>query len=100
MSYVVMAEIRCKPERIAAFEVFMERHATASRAEPGCQVFDVCQEADRPAVFVLYEVYADEAAYQAHRATTHYERFSREAATMLETVGDSLFVSRRVLARR
>jgi quinol monooxygenase YgiN len=100
MSYVVLAELRGKPERIEEFEAFMERHAAASRAEPGCLVFDVCRDPADPQAFVLYEVYSDEAAYQAHRATAHYERFSREAGAMLEHTGESLLVSRRVLSRR
>lgn len=99
MRYVVLAELRARPERIAELDAFMARHAAAARDEPGCLVFDLCRDPADAAVFVLYEVYLDEAAYAAHRATAHYARFSREAPALVEAAGDSLLVSRRVLAR-
>ncbi len=100
MHYVVSAEFRAKPACVEEFGGFIDRHAAASRGEPGCLVFDVCQDPEHPAVFVLYEVYRDEGAYQAHRATAHYGRFFETAAALLEPAGETLFVNRRVLARR
>ncbi|MEE8436005.1 MAG: putative quinol monooxygenase [bacterium] len=100
INYVVTAEFRARPECVAAFGAFMDRHAALSREEPGCLAFDVCQAPNDGAVFVLYEVYLDEAAYQAHRATPHYGRFQKTAPDLLERAEDSLFVSRRVFARR
>ena len=80
MDYVVSAEFRAKPACVAEFGKFIDRHAAASREEPGCLVFDVCQHPDDEAVFVLYEVYRDEGAYQAHRATAHYGPRKRNEA--------------------
>jgi len=99
MAYVVLAELRARPEQVAELATFMARHAAASREEPGCLTFDVCRDPDDPAAFVLYEAYTDEAAYQTHRGTPHYARFLREAPALLEHAGESLLVSRRVLAR-
>ena len=98
-AYVVLAELRARPAREAELAAFMTRHAEASRAEPGCRVFDVCRDPADAQAFVLYEVYADEAAYQAHRATAHYARFLREAPALLESGDEGLLVSRRVLLR-
>lgn len=99
MSYVVLAELRGRAERLAELEAFMTRHAAASRAEPGCLLFEVCRDPADPAAFVLYESYVDEAAYRAHRDTAHYARFTREAPALVEHTGESLLVSRRVLTR-
>lgn len=38
------------------------------RAEDGCVVFDATRLADDPDRFFVYEVYRDEAAFQAHLA--------------------------------
>lgn len=38
------------------------------RAEEGCVVFDATRLADDPDRFFVYEVYRDEAAFQAHLA--------------------------------
>ncbi|MGW1344127.1 putative quinol monooxygenase [Kribbella sp. NPDC002412] len=40
--------------------------------EPGCLYFDVSQDQADDHHFTLYEVYADEAAVEAHRAAPHF----------------------------
>ena len=37
--------------------------------------FDVLQQSDEPTRFVLFEVYRDEAAVEAHRQSTHYAKW-------------------------
>jgi quinol monooxygenase YgiN len=51
----------------------LRRNAEASRAEPGCLEFSVYQEIDNPRVFLLYERYTNEDAFQAHRQTPHFK---------------------------
>lgn len=76
MSYVVTVVFVAKSEHRAAFREAMIENATASRTrEPGCSQFDVCENADGSEIF-LYEIYDDEAAFQAHLATDHYLRFN------------------------
>ena len=80
MSYVVAVVFVAKPEHRAEFRQEMIANATASRTqEPGCRQFDVCESADGSEIF-LYEIYDDEAAFQAHLATDHYKRFSSRVA--------------------
>ncbi|MQG57344.1 MAG: antibiotic biosynthesis monooxygenase [SAR202 cluster bacterium] len=45
----------------------------ATREEPGCFRFDILQNAEDSNLFHLYEVYADEAAIDAHREAPHYK---------------------------
>ena len=49
--------------------VVLERLATATRTEPGNEVFVVHRSRDEPDVFLGYEVFADDDALAAHRAT-------------------------------
>ena len=44
------------------------------RDEPGCFRFDILQSDEDPNRFHLYEVYADEAALEAHRNAPHYKK--------------------------
>jgi autoinducer 2-degrading protein len=64
-------------------ELFLEAitaNAAASvRDEPGCHRFDVCEDTSRPDSFLLYEVYDDASAFDAHRAAPHFAKW-REAA--------------------
>ena len=74
--FVVTVVFRAKPEFRAQFRAAMLENAAASRTdEPGCRQFDVCESADGSTIF-LYEIYDDEAAFKAHLATAHYQRFN------------------------
>ncbi len=53
--------------------------AAALEQEPGCLRFDVCENVDDPDRFVLYEVYADDAAWDAHPRTEHFARWRAAA---------------------
>jgi quinol monooxygenase YgiN len=80
MTYVVAVVFVARPEHREEFRREMIANATASRTrEPGCRQFDVCESADGKEIF-LYEIYDDEAAFQAHLATAHYKQFSSRTA--------------------
>lgn len=52
------------------------QHALNSlEREAGCLRYDVCLDPVEASAFLLYEVFADEAAYQAHRELPHYAEF-------------------------
>jgi autoinducer 2-degrading protein len=78
-------EIRVQPGRAAEFIAATLENHRGSLAEPGVLRFDVLQAAEDPASFLLYEVYRDEAAAQAHKGTAHYEAW-RKAVEPLQAV--------------
>jgi len=72
--YVVLARWRIAVghiERVLELGREMETH---SRQEPGCKAYIINQLVDDPEVVVLYEQYDDEAAFQAHLASEHFQR--------------------------
>ena len=48
----------------------------ASREEPGCLLYHAHRSLDDPNVIFLYEQYADEAAYQAHADSEHFNTYA------------------------
>ena len=72
--YVIIVEFTIKPGEMPRFMPLMLENAERSlRDEPGCRRFDVLTgEAGR---VVLYEIYDDEAAFQAHLETPHFHEF-------------------------
>lgn len=51
----------------------MQVNAAASvRDEPGCLTFDVMRDRSDVDLVWLYEVYVDEAAFEAHTQTAHF----------------------------
>jgi len=76
----LVVSIEVPPASRDRFLAAIRAQAAASLAEePGCLRFDVCAVEDDPTRFVLYEVYADEAALAAHGETPHFARW-RQAA--------------------
>lgn len=62
--------------REALREAVRENAASSLRLEPGCQVFDVCENAASPEFF-LYEVYGSEQEFRAHLETDHFRAFDQ-----------------------
>lgn len=50
--------------------------ATASRAEPGCRLYQPCRDPEDPRAFLVFEVYDDAAAFEAHGASEHFQRIA------------------------
>jgi (4S)-4-hydroxy-5-phosphonooxypentane-2,3-dione isomerase len=65
--------VRMKPEyRDQILKGALEDGRGSREDEPGCLRFDVIQDDSDPNTIYFYEVYRDDAALQAHRASPHY----------------------------
>jgi len=68
----IIVHFESKPDKIDAFKEAIVAHATRClQLEPGCLQFDVVQDPKNPSHFAVYEVYTDQAAIDAHRASAH-----------------------------
>jgi quinol monooxygenase YgiN len=85
MSYVLQVELRVKPENVQAFTKMVLENAAAARGEPGCRHFDVLADPKDPTRMMLYEIYDDEKAFEAHQQTAHFKRYLAEAVPLLAT---------------
>jgi quinol monooxygenase YgiN len=72
-----------KPDCIEAFKEATIENARQSVQEPGVARFDVVQQPDEPAHFVLVEVYRDAEAPSRHKETTHYLAWRDAVAGMM-----------------
>jgi quinol monooxygenase YgiN len=97
--FTVVVQMQVQPGRRAEFLAGMAENAASSvRDEPGCRRFDVCSVGADEHRFVLYEHYTDAAAFDAHRASPHFQQWRAVAervlvpGTQLTTTG-SLLVS-------
>ena len=55
-------------------ELMFRELRDASRAEEGVVAFDIARSREQPDQFALWEVYRDQAALDAHMASTHFQR--------------------------
>ena len=80
---IVHVHIQVKSEVVGPFIEATRANARNSRQEPGVLRFDIVQQADDPARFVLVEIYRDAAAQAAHRETAHYLVWRDTVAAMM-----------------
>ncbi|MGH9469502.1 MAG: putative quinol monooxygenase [Terriglobia bacterium] len=80
---VVHVHIRVKPEFIEAFRRATLENARNSVKEPGVARFDVMQQQDDPARFVLVEAYRTSDAPARHKETPHYLAWRERAEPMM-----------------
>jgi len=80
---IVHVHVHAKPESVEAFKNATLANAQSSLKEPGVVRFDVLQQQDDPAQFVLVEVYRNAAAAAAHKETPHYPVWRDAVAPMM-----------------
>ncbi len=75
MAYVVTARWTAKPGSEDTVLDALRHMIEPSRAEPGCLLYQPTRDLDDPRVFLIYEIYDDEAAYEAHAASEHAQQW-------------------------
>ena len=81
----MLIKVRVKPDKLARFLEVIEHDALRSEAdEPGCLRFIVMRDSEDPNMYLFYEVYRDEAAREAHRATPHFAEWSEVSKECLD----------------
>jgi quinol monooxygenase YgiN len=83
MSFVLVVNIRVKPENVDGFMAKLRENALAARKEPGCKQFEALVDPKDKTKVMLYEVYADEKAFETHQATAHFKKYLAEAVPLL-----------------
>jgi (4S)-4-hydroxy-5-phosphonooxypentane-2,3-dione isomerase len=82
--YVVLVDFRLKAGARTAFRNLVDDNARQSgRLEPGCRRFDVIEPRDVEDSVLLYEIYRDRAAFEAHLRSEHYARFDASSADLV-----------------
>ena len=85
MAYVVTAKWTAKEGEEEAVAAAVENLLEPSRAEPGILFYQPHRDPEDPRVFFFYEQYSDRAAYDAHIASEHFQRWGLgEAIPRLE----------------
>jgi (4S)-4-hydroxy-5-phosphonooxypentane-2,3-dione isomerase len=80
---IVHVHVRVKPEFIEAFRAATVENASNSVKEAGIARFDVIQQADDPARFILVEVYRTLEATARHKETAHYLKWRDAVGPMM-----------------
>lgn len=74
--FSIFGTIHVVPEKRALFlEALLDDAKGSIENEEGCYRFDVLESQSDPNCFHLFEVYTDEATFEAHKQTPHFLRW-------------------------
>ena len=79
----VIATFIPKPGQDKGVEQVLRGMVSPTRNEPGCNRYDLYCTKDSPASYVLFEIYKDQAALEAHRGTEHYKSYRARIPELL-----------------
>ena len=93
MAFVCSATWTAQPGSEDVVRDALTHLAPASRDEPGCRTYVVHQDPAQPAVFQIFEVYDDEAAFKAHATYPHFEQYALGLAIPLLAGRERVFTT-------
>jgi quercetin dioxygenase-like cupin family protein/quinol monooxygenase YgiN len=81
---VRIAELDIDPARLATYLAIVQPEMKESiEKEPGVLALYAVAEKDNPARLTFLEVYADDSAYEQHRATPHFQHYLQATSEMI-----------------
>ncbi len=73
--YVNVVDLDIKPGQVEKFIAFAKQNGADAVKEPGCREHNIVVSKTDPNHIMLFEVYDNEAALNAHKATDHFKKF-------------------------
>jgi quinol monooxygenase YgiN len=94
MSISLIAKLKVQPGKEADFEAAAkEMIATVRTAEPGTLAYILHKNSKDPTEFIYYELYQDQAAFDAHGKTDHMRAFGGKIGAILAGRPELTFLS-------
>ncbi|WP_310526442.1 putative quinol monooxygenase [Nocardioides sp.] len=84
------AEFTARLDAESQVAALMRDLSEAVRAEPGCVTFEPFVRDDNPLHWVIFEVYRDLEAFEAHIGSEHGRVFNKALAGLIEGQGSEL----------
>jgi len=84
---VRMAELEIDPDQLEIYRLLLTEEIEASVAlEPGVLSLNAVSLKDSPQKIRILEVYANQAAYEAHLQTPHFLKYKNRTAGMVKSL--------------
>lgn len=87
---VIVARVAVKEGQEKAFIEIASKLVAATRAEEGNLFYTLYQSTENPSIFIFYEEYKDDAAFDAHTSSAHFAAFAEATNDLMvgELVAD------------
>jgi quinol monooxygenase YgiN len=83
MNFILAVDLRIKPENVDKFMAGLLVNAREARKEPGCRQFESLVDTSDPTKVMLFEIYDDDKAFEAHQQTPHFKKYLAEFVPLL-----------------
>lgn len=94
----VVATLRAAPGKGDELAALLAEQCTVVReSEPGCVAYRLHRANDDPSLFLFYEAYVDDAAFEAHRTSAHLAAFRKRREALGLTDGPAQVTMYRAL---
>ena len=80
---VVVARVAVKEGQEKAFIEIASKLVAATRAEEGNLFYSLYQSTENPSIFIIYEEYKDDAAFETHANSAHFAAFAEATNDMM-----------------
>jgi quinol monooxygenase YgiN len=81
---VRIAELEIDPAQLESYKAVVKEEMEISvRVEPGVLAIYAVAEKGKPTMIRFFEMYADEAAYNAHRESPHFKKYVEATKDMI-----------------
>jgi quinol monooxygenase YgiN len=85
--YVQVAQIEIDPAQLENYRAAVtEQIEAAVRDEPGVLVLYAVSDIENPARVIVFEIYRDIAAYEAHLRSAHFKKYKALTETMVKSL--------------
>lgn len=82
-----IARIKIDSTQLEPYKILLkEGIETALQVEPGVLVLYAVYDKNQPTNVTVFEVYANNQAYQAHLQTPHFKKYKNETASMVQSL--------------
>ena len=86
-NYIRIARLVIDSSHLSMYKIALKEHAeTAVKVEPGVIMLYAVYEKDNPTHVTVFEIYANETAYQTHIKTSHFLKYKAEVQSMVKSL--------------
>jgi (4S)-4-hydroxy-5-phosphonooxypentane-2,3-dione isomerase len=82
--YINAVDLDIDPAHLDEYKSAIKENGAATAKEPGCRQFDILVLNSNPNHIFLYEVYENEVAFKAHRASDHFKHYAATTGTWVK----------------
>ena len=86
-TFIHVARLVIDPGKLEDYKSALKEHAAkAVKLEPGVITLYAVYEKQRPTHVTVFEIYANAAAYEAHRETEHFKKYKSTTQHMVKSL--------------